>query len=64
MASGYWTSGGPTDASGVPPGPGAGVSPLMRPNRHDWRRNNRSHDRLRTSEKSDDEEDTTTILGY
>ncbi|KAJ9592656.1 hypothetical protein L9F63_015671, partial [Diploptera punctata] len=62
MASSYWTSGGPADASGVTPGSAAGVSSLMRPNRHDWRRNNRSHDRMRTSEKSDDEEDTTTVL--
>lgn len=63
MASGYWTPGGPADTGGVPPGPETDPSPFIRHNRHDWRRNNRSHDRIRTTEKSDDEEDTTPVLG-
>lgn len=63
MAGGYWTSGGPADTGGVPPGPETGPSPFIRHNRHDWRRNSRSHDRMRTTEKSDDDEDTTPVLG-
>lgn len=63
MASGYWTPGGPADTGGVPPGPETDPSPFIRHNRHDWRRNNRSQDRIRTTEKSDDEEDTTPVLG-
>ena len=58
MASGYWTSGGPADT-----GPETGPSPFLRQNRQDWRRSNRSHDRIRTTEKSDDEEDATPVLG-
>ncbi|GLH00654.1 Uncharacterized protein GBIM_06968 [Gryllus bimaculatus] len=60
MAGGYWS--GPSDGSAVPPVPGGGPAPFIRHNRHDWKRTGRSHDRTRPTDKSDEEEDTTTVI--
>lgn len=60
MVGGYWTAGPHGNATAG----GMGPAPFLRNNRQEWsKRNNRSHDRNRSAEASDEEEDSMLSLG-